>query len=378
MQYRIVSIDSHLEVSPDQWRGHVDPEFRSSVPEVVQLEAGGDAWKMPGDGPVVPLGLNFSAGRGWENLKPSGLSYSDGLVGAGDGHQRLAEMDQDGIDAEILFPAVAGQRALQGRIGDEAYVALARGYNDWLSKEFCSADPARLLGVAILPATSAADAAAELRRVADMPGIRTVVLHAWPNGSGTPAGEDDLFWQAAVETGFPVSAHVSFGDGKEGETKVEQAKGNLNFAPPAALLTRVGGDTAYACTQLIVTGVLDRFPSLRIAFAECGAAWVPTYAEQADTNYRRHRYWAKLDLPHEPSWYVKRHFLWGIQDDFLAIKYREDIGVENIAWSTDFPHVATDWPHSMALVEKMFAGVPAEERRRMTCDNAVEFYRLAD
>ena len=63
--------------------------------------------------------------------------------------------------------------------------------------------------------------------------------------------------------------------------------------------------------------------------------------------------------------------------DFHAVKYRADIGVENIAWSTDFPHVATDWPDSLALVEKLFAGVPEAERRKMTCDNAVAFYKLA-
>ncbi len=110
--YEIVSTDSHLEVSPDQWRPYVDPAFRSYVPKVVQLPNGGDAWLMPGKSQPVPLGLNFSAGRGWEHLQTSGLSYADGLVGAGDAKQRLAEMDQDGVDAEILFPAVSGQRTL--------------------------------------------------------------------------------------------------------------------------------------------------------------------------------------------------------------------------------------------------------------------------
>lgn len=375
--YRYVSVDSHLEVSPDQWRGHVDPEFREYVPEVVELDGGGDAWKLPGDGPLIPLGLNFSAGRGWENLKPSGISYAEGLVGAGDGAQRLREMDSDGVDAEILFAAVAGQRALQGRIPDEAYCALARGYNDWLSQEYTAADPDRLLGAAILPVTCTDDAVAELRRVADMPGIRTVVLHDWPNASGKPSPEDDRFWAAAVELGFPISAHVSFGEGEEAERRAAAEAGNFNFAPPPALLTRVGGVTAYTCTQMILAGVFDRFPDLRIAIAECGASWVPTYAEQADTNYVRHRHWAGIDLPHPPSWYIQRHFLFGIQDDFLAVKYRHDVGVGNIAWSTDFPHVATDWPHSMDLIKRMFDGVPEDEKQRMVCGNAVDFYGLA-
>ena len=123
--YEYVSADSHLEVSPDQWRPFVDKEFREYVPKVIKLDNGGDAWQMPGNGGVIPLGLNFSAGRGWENIKPTGISYAEGLRGAGDGSQRLEEMDVDGIYAEILFPAVAGQRGLDGcGIPREAYVGI--------------------------------------------------------------------------------------------------------------------------------------------------------------------------------------------------------------------------------------------------------------
>src|SRR4051812_16916551 len=137
--YEVISTDSHLEVSPDQWRPFVDKEFHEWVPKVVKLPTGGDAWLMPGKSQPVPLGLNFSAGLGFENLKTTGLSYSDGLVGAGDAKQRLSEMDQDGVYAELLFPAVSGQRTLDAAaIPPEAYVALARGYNTWLSQEYTS------------------------------------------------------------------------------------------------------------------------------------------------------------------------------------------------------------------------------------------------
>ena len=66
--------------------------------------------------------------------------------------------------------------------------------------------------------------------------------------------------------------------------------------------------------------MLDRFPDLRIAFAEVGAAWVPPFAEAADSNYLRHHYWAEVELPHLPSHYIKRNFLFGIQDDTLAVR----------------------------------------------------------
>src|ERR1700694_2778234 len=99
--YDVVSTDSPLEVSPDRWRPFVDRDFHEYVPKVVQLPNGGDAWLMPGRSQPVPLGLNFSAGRGWENLKTSGLSYVDGLVGAGDAKERLTEMDQGGVDGDV-------------------------------------------------------------------------------------------------------------------------------------------------------------------------------------------------------------------------------------------------------------------------------------
>lgn len=380
-KYSYVSADSHLEVPPTFWRPHVDAKYREWAPDVVKLPNGGDAWKLAGKDNPVPVGLNVSAGlaRGkhWENLKITGISYADNMPGTGTGEQRLKEMDLDKIDAEILFPAVAGQRALNDTaMPNEAYLAIVRGYNDWLSKEYCAVDYDRLLGCALLPVTGVEDAAAELRRVAKLPGIRTVVLHTWPNGGPKPDPEKDAqFWEAAVETGLPLSAHISFGGGRAADLPPTEAGGN--WAPINHLMCRIdaqGG--SYAAMQLITSRVFDNYPSLRFAFAETGASWVPFFMEAADSNYMRHHHQAKFDLAHEPSWYIKRHFLWGIQDDFTAVKWREDIGVEHILWATDFPHAACDWPLSMDLVDRMFAGVPANEKYAMCAGNAIKFYKL--
>ena len=146
----------------------------------------------------VPLGLNFSAGRGWEKLKTSGLSYADGLVGAGDAKQRLAG---DGRRRRRRRdPVPGGLRATHARHRRHPTGGLrrvSRGYNDWLSQEYTAEDPDRLLGLAILPCSTIDDSIAELERVATMPGIRGVVLHQWPNGSGIPVpDDDDRFWHA--------------------------------------------------------------------------------------------------------------------------------------------------------------------------------------
>jgi predicted TIM-barrel fold metal-dependent hydrolase len=378
--YRIISTDSHLEVPPYMWEPYVDKEFQQFVPKVVKLPNGGDAWLIPGKDTPVPLGLNFSAGRGWENLKPSGISYDEGLVGAGDGKQRIQEMDQDGVDAELLFPAVSGQRTLDtGAIPREGYVAIARGYNDWLSQEYTAVDRDRLLGLAILPATTIDDQVAELRRVRDLPGIRGVVLHSWPNGSPAPnPEEDDRFWAAAIELDMPLTGHIGFGGGAEAESRAMQEQGMLNFAPMTTMLSKTatrGG----VVIQLIQHGTLDRFPQLQFFFAETQIGWVPEFKEDADENWERHKFWSNSDKwPHPPSWYVDNHFHWGFQVDRFGLKVRHDIGVDRIQWSTDFPHVQCDWPDSRRIIEMQFADIPEDEAKMMLHDNAVRFFRLGD
>ncbi len=382
MHYEIISTDSHLEVSPEKWRSYVEPEFRDYVPRVEKLPDGGDAWVMPGTGRTVPLGLNFFSTSSdprerWRTARPSGVSYDDGLVGTGDPPQRLEEMDADGVDAELLFPAVSGQRTFSG-IPREAYVAVVRGYNDWLSQGFCAAQPDRLFGVALLPTTGVDDLADEYRRVATMPGIATAMLPNWPNGTGAPMPEDDIFWQIAVDSGFPVCAHASFGAGAAADTRVPAGvKAGVNFAPINALLSGSGHRAAYTGTQLITEGVLDRFPTLRIFFAETGIGWIPAWMEHIDDEYRRHRFWASLELPHAPSWYIRKHFSWGFQIDHHGIKSRDEIGVENLMWATDFPHMNCDWPDSRKIIAEQFAGVSEEDADKMVCTNAMKFLGIA-
>ncbi|MGE0388073.1 MAG: amidohydrolase family protein [Gammaproteobacteria bacterium] len=372
--FKIVSDDSHFEGSPDMWRPYVAKEFQQWVPKVVDLPTGGQGWLMPGSDKPVPLGTNLAAGRGYEGIKRYGISYADpDLVGAGDGAQRLAEMDRDGIDSEILYPPVGGLRSLYGKLPRDAHVAVAQGYNDWLSRDYTAAEPHRMLGLAMLPPTTAQDAVDEMKRVQGKPGIYGVVLHQWPNGGKIPSPEDDLFWKAAQDSGMPLTFHIAFGGGPETEVIPEN---ELNWAPINTLMTRGGSLTGYVCTRMINCGMFDRFPDLRFSIAESGAAWVPYYRESADSNYLRHRHWAKLTLPQMPSYYINKHFLFGIQDDYAAVRMRNEIGVNNLTWGSDFPHTACDWPHSDKLLDKMFEGVPEADARRILGGNLAAHLKI--
>ena len=377
--YDVISADSHLETSPDVWRGYVDKEFREWAPRVEKLSGGGDAWVLPGTGNVVPLGLNFFSTSSdprarWQSAKPIGVSYDDGLLGTGDGNSRLQEMDVDGVDAEVLFPAVSGQRSLAG-IPREAYIAVVRGYNDWLSQEFCAADPDRLWGVAMLPLTGVQDAIEEMTRVDSLPGIRTVALAEWPNGSGSPEAEDDQFWQAAIDLGMPLSSHGFFGSGAGGDKRIPPgAIPGVNFANINSMLSK--NPRAYTGTQLITEGVLDRLPDLRIYWAETGIGWIPSFCEYADDEYHRHRYWAGVQLAHEPSWYWRNCFKYSFQIDHHGIRNRDDIGLDNLMWATDFPHMNCDWPDSEIVIKNQLGDLPDAERRKIIRDTALDFFRV--
>jgi predicted TIM-barrel fold metal-dependent hydrolase len=205
-----------------------------------------------------------------------------------------------------------------------------------------------------------------------MPGIRCVALTAWPAGKAYTSEEDDLFWSEAVRLRVPVCAHGSFGGGLDAEVAVSTLP--LGATPINKLMTRVSN--GFVATQMITSGLLDRFPDLVFYFAETGIGWLPFYAEQADDNYRRHRFWAGLELAHEPSWYIVRHFRWSFQWDLAGVAARDRIGIGNMMWASDFPHVATDWPNSADLISRQFGHLSADERRAIVSDNVCSFLHL--
>jgi predicted TIM-barrel fold metal-dependent hydrolase len=141
---------------------------------------------------------------------------------------------------------------------------------------------------------------------------------------------------------------------------------------------RLGGVNAI---QMVLDGVFDRFPDLRFFFAETQIGWIPFYLEMCDVRYERHSLWAEELLGFKPlkglpSEYVKRHVFWGFQHDFVGMQIRHMIGVDRVMWAIDFPHQDSEWPKSMSLIERMFAGVPEDETRKMVCENAIDYFHL--
>ena len=185
---------------------------------------------------------------------------------------------------------------------DEAYLTIVRAYNDWLAEDYCSADPDRLIGVGLLPMIEDLDAhIAELEHCKRQ-GFKAVMLGDFPSGKPHPAKEDDRFWATALDLDMPVTVHVDVERSDKGPfleypnatpELLERLEGpGRSFAEQVARFGPSRGSGALAAVQWVLSGLFDRFPDLKILFAENQIGWLPFYFHGADARYERNRYWA--------------------------------------------------------------------------------------
>ncbi len=381
-EYKRISGDSHLEVPAERWTHRIDPKYRDRGPRNVRLPDGADG-TVVGDLPPVQNPMDLYGGKGRDIWHPFGQRYED-TPGTGSPEQRLAEQDKDKLDAEVLFPAVVAGPRLWAKLKDnELQKAIIRGYNDWLAEEYCSFAPDRLVGVGALPPTGLDDAIAEMKHCREL-GLKAVVLTRFPNGGPRPQPEDDRFWAESLELDMPVCIHVELDRSQDPNgrlldyPKEHDVLKHTELAFQVQRFARVGGTNA---VQLVLSGLFDRFPTLQIDLAENCIGWVPFFLEMADVRYNRHIHWSEQYLGFKPmkqlpSEYIKQHFYWGFQQDRSGVELRNHMGVDKLIWAADFPHQESDWPNSDEIIEYNFHGVPDDEVRKMTMENAVRFFHL--
>ena len=110
---------------------------------------------------------------------------------------------------------------------------------------------------------------------------------------------------------------------------------------------------------------------------EVGVGWIPHFLEIMDDRYWRNRGWVGLELKELPSYYWHQNFAATFMHDFTGVQLRHSVGVQNMMWSSDYPHHGNDWPYSRRLIDDMMSGVEASERYDIVAGNAVRIYHLA-
>jgi predicted TIM-barrel fold metal-dependent hydrolase len=371
VDYPVIDADAHVNEPPDLWLERVPGHLRERAPQVEKDDEGGDAWVFDRGKQRRPVGVSALAGLSYVQYKSSGISYETMRPGSFDPAERLKDMDLDGIHAQVLYPSVTLNGASVYSEEPELQVACVRAYNDWLA-EFCAYAPERLYGQGIIPTVGVEAAVAELERVMRL-GHRGAIISRWPNGSYDPSAEDDRFFATAEAADFPVHIHI-------GSFRREASRYGLNdgrFFIGSASATRIGMGAIPIVHQFFFSGVLDRFPKLKVVLVESNIGWIPSVLEQTDDTFLRYRFWTHAeDMKLLPSEYFYRNMWATFMIDTVGLALRHKCGLDHIMWSTDYPHVATDWPNSRVVLERNFRDLPYDEVRKMIHENARGLYKM--
>jgi predicted TIM-barrel fold metal-dependent hydrolase len=362
----VISADSHVMEPFDLWTSRVDVSLRDEAPAVRRNE-GRTGWSFhaPTLPPSVVAGA-WGAGRsggdlkehletaGPETARPSGW----------DPVERLKDQDIDGVHAEVLYGTL-GMRLFRMTDG-LLQRAFFRVYNDWLA-EFCAHAPRRLHGLGLISLWDVGAGVAELERCAGL-GLKGAMIWGFPPVEAPyHAPMYDRLWAAAQDLGLPLSLHIVTGMGEE--SRVDFTNASIRYMHMIHEVQR-------SISQLVLGGVLERFPRLQIVGAECEIGWLPHWMQRMD--HADAKFGAMMDVPltMAPSEYVRRQVWVTFMDDPVGAAGLESIGRDTFMWGNDFPHTDSTWPHSQAVIDKNFSGVSDDVAHRVLNGNAASLYRI--
>ncbi len=372
-KYVVISADGHAGPPSSVYRDYLDPAFRERFDEhqrmMVELREA--------------MGRDDSAFRAeWEEETDG----DGGLTAAFDSDTRAAILDVEGVAAEVLFPdadvlgtgRIASSPFGTGLGGDNSdpdqAVAGSRAHNRWLG-DFVAQDPARHIGVAIIPAIIPdMDTVLDLVREAKDLGHSGILIPTrWFD---RPAYHDPIYeplWALTEELGLVLHTHSG-----AGPSDIGLGPGMLPIYASEA-----GWWAARPLAVLIWGGTFERHPDLKYSMAENGAWWVPDQIRKMDEkwvgghNTRKFGDAFRQGLSMKPSEYLDRNCFFAAstpgEDD---IDRRHLIGIGNLMWGNDLPHPEGTFPYTRYWIRERFREVPEDETRRILGLTAAEVYRV--
>ncbi len=380
----IVDADSHWSEPPDLFTSRAPAEVRDRVPRVEEVD-GEPTWVFDGH----PVGRFSAAGViGRDGHKESAhralmeWSHDEVHVGAYDPKVRLGVLDECGIDAQIIFPSTIGLGGQDlGLVDDEALCRMAvEIYNDGMA-EIQADSGDRLLPLPLMPAWSVETCVAEAKRVAAL-GARGVNMTSDPQDLGAPDLANhawDPLWEACTELQLPVHFHIGAsvtGMTFYGKYPWDSHPDNTKLAIGGTLLF-IGN--ARVVTNLILSGMFDRHPDLKMVSVESGVGWVPFILETLDYEMAENAPLELAQLKKPPSEYFRSNLyatFWFEKNRNKLPDLIEAVGEDNILFETDFPHPTCMYPSPLESVAEKMTTLPPETRRKIMGENARKLYRL--
>jgi predicted TIM-barrel fold metal-dependent hydrolase len=381
----IVSSDSHATVPEDLWAEYLDPEFHEYLPRLHEER-------------IVYFESVWSATRMMMEPFPEVIEAHTvgGVRGVHDVDVRLAEMDREGITAELVYlgdfrTTDLAHNVLNGVYPVEMMDAGARAFDRWLHDAFGSHRDRLLLTGANLSCTDIDAAVAELRWIADR-GFVGTYLPGFVRDAGLPPLFDaywDPFWAESAALGVAQVVHAGYGlDQGDGYAEMEnvyrevKAAGGSDLDLAMRLGTEVFTQEFFSdprprrpMWQMMLGGVFDRHPDLKLMMTEVRLDWIPAVLAHLDAIYEEHR--DELPAKRRPSEYWHSNCLGGASFMHkVEVEMRDEIGIETVLFGRDYPHPEGTWPKTAEWLRDAFAGVPEADARLLLGENAIRFFDL--
>jgi predicted TIM-barrel fold metal-dependent hydrolase len=362
MTYPIISADSHITEPPDLYRDYIDPAFRDRAPHMQRIDDKSDVFVVEGLPAPIPMGIVAAAGKPAEQIRMLGTRFEDLHRGGWDPEARMADQARDGVAAEVIYPTVGMTIC---NVKDLDYKkACCDAYNRWLA-EYCSAHPDRLLGAGQTAMRTPEEGIGDLHAIRKL-GLRGVMLPGHPGVEDYDSAVYDDFWRAAIDLQLPLSFHIL-------TTRDKGVRGpRMN-----AFLSVIRG-CQDIMGMLILGGVFERHPRLKVVCVEADAGWVPHFMYRMDHAWKRHRNWLPPGqaLSRLPSEYFAENIYTTFQDDWVAFQSVDMMNWHRLMWANDFPHSDSTWPWSQAMLAEHAAKLTEEQRRAILCENVATLYGI--
>src|SRR5438093_456524 len=364
---RYVDADGHVLEHPSGMREFAPPGYEDRVWHIETDDRGREWAVMDGHRLMAnAMALAGTAGMSLEDRERAQrleLKYTEVRPAAFDARARLADLDVDGITHSVLYPTLL--LGIQSYPDADFAGVQCRAYNDWLSAHVTDGGDGRLFGVGVVPQQDIARAAAEIRRVATLPGMVAIMLRPNPTEDWKPLNDPtyEPLWEAAGEVGLPVGLHPFLaadlpgaclglrinrlhtsalppgGDGAgTGDVNIDNVLFTQAIANPVDMMTSM--------TFLLAGGVCERFPGLKLVFLEANGGWLVPWLERLDHHYKIFA-WDVPTLKMEPSAYFRRQCWISFDPDESALPFTANsplCGADRIVWASDYPHPDAKYP----------------------------------
>jgi predicted TIM-barrel fold metal-dependent hydrolase len=391
---KIISVDDHVIEPARVWQDRLPAKHRERGPRLQRMtgrvewvekkasvhQDGGpgtremDVWTYEGRTFPLVRGAAHCGFADEDALRP--VTFDEILPGGFIQSERVSAMETNHTDASLCFPTFprfCGQTFLEAP-DKELSLLCVQAYNDWMIDEWCAGDGyGRLIPLTIIPLWDAEMAAGEIRRCADK-GSHAMCFSEQPVALGLPSiysGYWDALWAACQETETVVNMHI----GSSSKMPITSPD-----APWEVMMTLNSENSIHALVDWVMSGILHRYPTLRIALSEGQVGWMPFFLARMDDMWDKSDSFdhLKQKLPEPPSHYIDGR-VWGcVFNDIVGLRNRDQVGMTQIMFETDFPHADSTYPHSKQVAEKMIAeaGLDDHEAWMLLRGNAIECYDL--